>query len=79
MTIDRNYCKIPVELKHSAGDGHSTRHLEGHSTENILQVAGIRMKGRLVQFLRIDNLLCGSIGWLFANSIRYKVRSFSSN
>jgi len=36
------------------------------------------MKGGLVQLLRIDNLLSGSIGWLFANSIRYKVQDFQA-
>lgn len=73
------FCKIPVKLKHSAGNSHSSWHLKRHSAKDILQVAGVGMKGGFVQLLRIDNLFSGSIGWLFANSIRYKERRFSSD
>lgn len=76
FSIRIEFCKIPVKLKHSAGDGHSSWYLKGHSAKDILQVAGVGMKGRFVQLLRIDNLLSGSIGWLLANSTRYKGKDF---
>lgn len=62
--------KVPVKLKHRAGDGHTSRYLEGHSAEDVLQVAGIRMIGRLVQLLRIDDLLPGRVAWLVAKSTK---------
>lgn len=63
--------EIPVKLKHRTGDGHSSRHLEGHSAEDILQVTGVGMKGRLVQLLCIDDLLSGRIGRLLAKPTKY--------
>jgi len=65
------FYEIPIKLKHSTGDGHSSRYLEGHPAKNILQIAGVRMKGRLIQLLGIDDLLPSRIDWLLAKSTKY--------
>ena len=57
-----------VKLKHSTSDKHSAWHLKGHSTEDILQVTGVGMKGRLVKLLSIDDLLPGCTSWLLPKS-----------
>lgn len=36
---------LPVELEHEAGDGHASRHLEGHAADEIHSVSCVWVEG----------------------------------
>lgn len=48
----------PVELEHEACDDHAARNLEGHPSNDIHLLPGVRVEGRVIQLLGIQQLLC---------------------
>lgn len=63
-----------IELKHSACNEHTARHLKTHPSKDILLFARIWMKCRLVQFLCEYYLFTRRASWLLAKSIRNKLK-----
>ncbi len=48
---------VLVELQHAGCDDHAPGHLEGHAADDVLQVPGVRVEGRVVQLLRVDDIV----------------------
>lgn len=52
----------PIELEHEACDDHATRDLEGHAPNDVHLVTGVRVEGRVIELLGIQQLLTRSSG-----------------
>lgn len=59
----------PVKLQHGSCNNHSARHLKAHTTKHVLQLAGVWVKCRRVEFLGVDYLVSRYIGWFFSQPI----------
>lgn len=83
--LPKYHCRVGlVELQHCTSDGHSSRHLKAHATEDILQVTRVGMECTLVELLRVDQLLTACWRWLLLrtkkkNNERWIIRARAIN